>query len=178
MDLKQRKLSKSEWETIEIPVSTSETEILHLITNGYSNVNLKVNKTDSIFTHLKIEYSHQIEEYLYIKFFADKIKDIVQKYNISFIRFGSNSKRTKIIEENEIVDNHIYYMNLANIVKLKSRDQIRLSKLNTDTDFTHMYEFILFNNLEQMLELKHSNNKHWLNCYYTITKLIDNSVET
>jgi len=178
MDLKQRKLSKSEWETIEIPVSTSEIEILRLITNGYSNVNLKVNKTDSIFTHLKIEYSHQIEEYLYIKFFADKIKNIVEKYNISFIRFGQNSKRTKIVEENEpTTDQQIYYINLANIVKLKSRDQIRLSRLNMDTDVSSMYEFTLFNNLEQMIELKYSNNKNWLNYYYTITKLIDNSVE-
>ena len=52
MDLKQRKLSKSEWDSIEIPVSKSENEILRLITNGFSNVQLKVNKTDSIFTYL------------------------------------------------------------------------------------------------------------------------------
>jgi hypothetical protein len=46
-----------------------------------------------------------------------------------------------------------------------------------DTDVSSMYEFTLFNNLEQMIELKYSNNKNWLNYYYTITKLIDNSVE-
>ena len=52
MDLKQRKLSKSEWESIEIPVSKAENEILQLITSGFSNVHLKINKTDSIFTFL------------------------------------------------------------------------------------------------------------------------------
>ena len=52
MDLKQRKLSKSEWESIEIPVSKAETEILRLITNGFSNVHLKVNKTDFIFMQI------------------------------------------------------------------------------------------------------------------------------
>ena len=33
MDLKQRKLSKSEWDSIEIPVSSNENEILQLITS-------------------------------------------------------------------------------------------------------------------------------------------------
>ena len=77
MDLKQRKLSKSEWESIEIPVSKDENEVLQLITNGFSNVNLKVNKTDSIFTYLKIEYNSQIEEFLYVKYFADRVKDLI-----------------------------------------------------------------------------------------------------
>jgi hypothetical protein len=56
MDLKQRKLSKSEWDSIEIPVSKSETEILQLIVSGFSNIHIKINKTDSIFTYLKISY--------------------------------------------------------------------------------------------------------------------------
>ena len=43
MDLNQRKLSKAEWESVEIPVSTSEIEILKLITCGYHNVNIKIN---------------------------------------------------------------------------------------------------------------------------------------
>ena len=78
MDLKQRKLSKSEWDSIEIPVSKSETEILQLIVSGFSNIHIKINKTDSIFTHLKIEYNPQIEDFLYVKFFADKIKTLIQ----------------------------------------------------------------------------------------------------
>ncbi len=54
MDLKQIKLSKSEWDSIEIPVSGQEIEVLNLITKGYSDVNVKINKTDSLFTFLKI----------------------------------------------------------------------------------------------------------------------------
>ena len=55
MDFKQRKLTKSEWESIEVPVSADEIEILNLINDGYSNVNIKYNKTNSLFTFLKIE---------------------------------------------------------------------------------------------------------------------------
>ena len=94
MDLTQRKLSKSEWDGIEIPVNKDELEILQLIVNGFSNVQLKVNNTNSIFTQLKIEYNDQIEEFLYANFFADKIKTLVQKYNISFICFTSSRKKT------------------------------------------------------------------------------------
>ena len=90
MDLKQRKLSKSEWDGIEISVNKDELEILRLIINGFHNIQLKVNNNDSIFTQLKIEYNPQIEEFLYVKFFADKIKTLIEKYNISFICFGSN----------------------------------------------------------------------------------------
>ena len=116
MDLKQRKLSKSEWETIEIPVANTETEILRLITNGFSNVQLKINKTDSIFTHLKIEYNLQIEEFLYVKFFADKIKTIVRENNISFIKFSTDHsiKRNKTNNNNTTdLDNKIHYIDIS-----------------------------------------------------------------
>jgi len=173
MDLTQRKLSKSEWDGIEIPVNKDELEILQLIVNGFSNVQLKVNNTNSIFTQLKIEYNDQIEEFLYANFFADKIKTLVQKYNISFICFTSSRKKTG--DE----DKDIYYINVATIVKLKSSDQIRLSRLNTETisSNNNIYEFVLYNNLEKMLEYKEKNNHKWMYYCYTLNKLIKNNVE-
>ena len=177
MDLKQIKLSKSEWDGIEISVSKSELDILRLITNGFLNVHLKVNKTNSIFTHLKIEYNAQIEEFLYVKFFADKIKLMVEKYNILFIRFGSEPGAKKSKNANNESENNIYYINVASIVRLKSSDQIRLSRLNSLNDDTNMYEFVLYNHLEQMVEHKYSNKKTWIYFYYTITKLIQNNIE-
>ena len=103
MDLTQRKLSKSEWDGIEIPVNKDELEILQLIVNGFSNVQLKVNNTNSIFTQLKIEYNDQIEEFLYANFFADKIKILVQKYNIPFINptiVLSGFNQEKVMKDN------------------------------------------------------------------------------
>lgn len=177
MDLKQRKLSKSEWDSIEIPVSKAEQEILQLITSGFSNVHLKVNKSDSIFTHLKIEYNPQIEEFLYVKFFADKIKQIVQNYNITFIKFEAPDKRTK---HSETTTNKTYYVNIASIVRLKSADQIRLARLDTefsDAYSKNIYEFILYTNLEHMIQYKQTNNYKWMYHFYTLNKLLHNSVE-
>ena len=39
MDLQQNKLSKAEWESIEIPSSEDEKNILKLIIKGFHNVN-------------------------------------------------------------------------------------------------------------------------------------------
>lgn len=177
MDLTQRKLSKSEWDGIEIPVNKDELEILQLIVNGFSNVQLKVNNTNSIFTQLKIEYNDQIEEFLYANFFADKIKTLVQKYNIPFICFTSLRKKNG--DENKEQSQEIYYINVATIVKLKSSDQIRLSRLNTETisSNNNIYEFVLYNNLEKMLEYKEKNNNKWMYYCYTLNKLIKNNVE-
>jgi len=177
MDLKQRKLSKSEWDSIEIPVSSEEIEVLNLITKGFSNVHIKINKTDSIFTYLKIEYSPQIEEFLYVKFFADKVKELVQRYNIEFIKFTADpsSKRSKTLNSTD----KNCYINVSTIVRLKSADQIRVARLNTDNidTNTNIYEFILFNNLEEMIKHKNINNKKWLFHYYTLNKLLQNNVE-
>ena len=179
MDLKQRKLSRAEWESIEIPVSKTENEILQLITSGFSNVHLKINKTDSIFTFLKIEYNTQIEEFLYVKFFADKVKNIVQQHNITFIRFGPDPANRRNRATDGSKDN-IHYVDVSTIVRLKSGDQIRLSRLDSEsvnTTDTNIYEFILYSNLEQILKHKTINNKKWMYYYYTLSKLMKNNVE-
>ena len=40
MDLTQRKLTKQEWEGIEVPVSNQEKTILKMISEGFTNVDL------------------------------------------------------------------------------------------------------------------------------------------
>ncbi len=176
MDFKQRKLSKSEWDSIEIPVSQSETEILKLITAGFHDVHIKINKTDSIFTFLKIEYNAQIEEFLYVKYFADKIKDIVTKNNIEFIKFNSG-KKTKDTDNNNTNPN-TYIINVSGIVRLKSGDEIRLNKTDFNPEImSKLYEFVLFDNLQKMINYKHTNDLKWHYYYFTLNKLIKNNVQ-
>ena len=43
MDLTQNKLTKSEWETIEIPVSSEEKKILEMRSKGYDKIDTKYN---------------------------------------------------------------------------------------------------------------------------------------
>jgi uncharacterized protein YeeX (DUF496 family) len=69
MDLKQKKLSKSEWNSIEISVSENEKNILKLISRGYHDVNVKLNNTESLFTYLKVDYNQSLEDYLFSRYF-------------------------------------------------------------------------------------------------------------
>ena len=73
MDLIQRKLTKLEWDTTEVPVSVTEKKVLELISDGYDNVNIKINHNNSLFMFLKIEYSKEMEDYLYNKYFNEII---------------------------------------------------------------------------------------------------------
>ena len=56
MDLKQRKLNKSEWDSIEISVSKAEIDILNMIIKGYDDVNIRINNNNSLLTFLKIVF--------------------------------------------------------------------------------------------------------------------------
>jgi hypothetical protein len=195
MDLKQIKLSKSEWDSIEIPVSGQEIAVLNLITKGYSDVNVKINKTDSLFTFLKIEFNNEIEEFLYNKYFAEKVKTIVKKYGFTFIKFQKPraekiTKKTlsvfkeselEVVKEAEAVESSldkICYIDIVTNVKLKTKDQIRLSRTeHIDENSVNIYEFVLFRHFDQMIIEKSKNNKHWLFHYYTLSNLINNNVE-
>ena len=57
MDLTQSKLTRAEWETIEVPVSQSEKNILKLIISGYHDVNIHTNEHLSLYSFLKIDKS-------------------------------------------------------------------------------------------------------------------------
>jgi hypothetical protein len=191
MDLKQVKLSKSEWDSIEIPVSDKEKEVLSLITKGYSDVNIKINKTDSLFTYLKIEFISEIEEFLFCKYFSDKIKDLIKKNNLTCIKFekakGNKQKKHKMLAASEAteaveganeVNDGICYIELNSNIKLKSKDQIRLNRMDTiNPDTSDIYEFVLYGHFEKMVTEHSKSIKHWMFHYYTLRKLLANTIE-
>jgi hypothetical protein len=155
MDLNQRKLSKAEWDSIEIPVSPTEIEILKLITSGYADVNIKQNKTHSLFSYLKIEFSEKMEEFLYTKYCEKRINKLIRDNKLDYISVDAK----------------------ANIV-IKKADQIRLSQndSNIETLQDAIFEFVLIDNLEKLIHYKFKNNKKWLFYYFTIHKLIKNNI--
>ena len=184
MDLAQRKLNKSEWESIEIPVSQEEKEVLQLIMDGYSNVNIKYNKFNSLFTYLKIEYSEAMEDHLYNKYFSEKIKKLKKEHPLELLDVDVNSKPT---------------IKKADIIRI---DQNDISKLNSSI----IFEFMMIEMIENILNFKNndkktnknknkpnkndnnnSNNNNnnnnnntsndkWLLQYYTLSKLNKNNI--
>jgi hypothetical protein len=171
MDLKQCKLSKSEWDSIERPIHNNELEILKLITSGFHDVNIKLNNHNSLFNYFKIDYNPQIENYLFNTYISNKLKTIATKYNIHFIHIDE-------INTNEMNHNikHFNY-NTNTIVRLKSSDQIRLNRTNvSNTHNDNIYEFVLLKHIEKLFHEKKRNSHKWLLHYYTLNKLISNNV--
>ena len=160
MDLKQRKLNKSEWESIEIPVSKDEISVLDLIIKGYSDVNIKINNNQSLISFLKMEISSEMEDYLYTTYFAGKVKEISNKYPdaASYLLVSINSK-----------------------IKIKKGDMIRLEKykgVTSELIQKNIYEYVLIDCLEQLLNYKFMKlpKKSWEYYYFTLFKLVKNNI--
>ena len=73
MDLSQTKLSKSEWQSVEIPVSDQEKRILSLILEGYENPDIRSNRHQSLIRTMKVDASEEMEYYLYTTYFAETV---------------------------------------------------------------------------------------------------------
>ena len=155
MDFQQRKLTKMEWESIEVPVSPDEVEILQLIRSGYANVNIKFNKANSLFRFLKIEYSEQLEDYLYNKYLMPSINDITSKYAMECIRVDANTAAT-----------------------IKKADSIRIQKNTVESLRENgIYEYLLLDHMEKTLKYKKKRDQKWEFHYFTLFKLTKNAVE-
>ena len=104
MDLKQQKLSKSEWESVEIPVSEDEAAILKLITSGFTDVNIKTNKTNSLIVFLKIEYSEQMEDFLYNRHFSRRISHLFKESRITYVKFSNDNNKYRAKKEDAVIE--------------------------------------------------------------------------
>uniref|UniRef100_A0A6C0B9N1 Uncharacterized protein n=1 Tax=viral metagenome TaxID=1070528 RepID=A0A6C0B9N1_9ZZZZ len=149
MDLKQLKLSKSEWQSIEVPASEDEKQILKLITQGYHNVNIRHNKNCSLFSYLKIEYSEVIEDYLYNKFFLPTVERI---RNLASKEFASQVIANPVLKK-------------ADLIRIENNESAKLKS-------GEIYETILLTCIENMFKYK----TKWRLHYFTLYKLVQNSV--
>ena len=58
-----------EWESIEIPISDQEKNILKIIQDGFLQLDIRQNYHSTLLSYMKIDYSPEIEMYLYEKYF-------------------------------------------------------------------------------------------------------------
>ena len=65
MDLTQRKLTKQEWESIEIPVSSHEKTVLKMIREGFENINIKHNNNQSLLTYAKLDDTEVMQIHIF-----------------------------------------------------------------------------------------------------------------
>jgi len=152
MDLVQRKLTRDEWNSIEVPISIEEKKIIKLIIDGYTDINLVENYNDSLMTYIKIPYSENMENHLYNVYFKKLIEEHVKKYKLDYDCIISNSQSTII----------------------KKIDSLRLEK-NTTKLMKEMkedlFDYLLIVIIGKLLKYKKINNSKWNYYYYTLYKI-------
>ena len=139
MDLTQSKLSRTEWNSIEVPVSQSEKEILKLIDDGFNNVNIKYNSNQSLLSIIKIDKNEEIEAFLYTKYFEEKFKKIKTQYE-------SSNRGVKL-------DFEIPSIPQKTLKKLKKADIIRLDCVDSTIQKYRekILEFVQLDLVESMM---------------------------
>ena len=155
MNFDQNKLTRSEWESIEISVAPDKLEILRVIIDGFHNVNITYNKTVSLLQFLKIELTPEMDDYLYTIYFSKRVAEISKKY-------GNHPTLQIKIKTN---------------AKIKTADSIRI-KNSTDVSLSDkkIYEFLILDFIEELFKHYQLKNNQWIYYYFTISKISKNNI--
>jgi hypothetical protein len=137
MDLSQTKLTKEEWNILEIPIIGREFEIIKMIHKSGKNIDTTIKNTKTLINFIKIESNiEKFHIYLYVKYF----KDILKKIN----------KKNKYFEYNLKVEKK------GKSFDLKKADQIRLNNFNKRIKEKkgEIFEYLLIDVLEKLFNSK------------------------
>ena len=158
MDLSQKKLSKSEWLNVEIMVPNEEKSILKLIIDGYHNVNLRHNNTQSLMATMKLVNTAEIEQQLYNQYFDQPIQDLLNEYS-------------DIFDLPDQINAHV--PKFKKQVSLKKRDLIRINSMNKNIaqQKDKIFEFILLELCEEILKSLDAENNRYAYYLYTLIQL-------
>ena len=151
MDLKQNKLTKAEWDSIEIQVSSDEKKILKLIDDGYDNVNIRLNETSSLNSYINFPQTREMDYFLFKKYFEDEMMHVIKKYGDTHLNA------------------YICNINHGKLKKLKSGETIRLNNLDNNIKLNklNIFEYLL---IDLFIDLvKHINNRKIKYAFYLYT---------
>jgi len=145
MDLNQEKLTKTEWESTEIPISDDEKEIMKLIMAGYYDVNHIYNKKKSMLNYLSLVPNENLMEYMYIEYYKSKIDKLKKNYRVNY----------------EDLDKMKYQ-------KINSMEKIKLDNLSSKIKDCEnkIFESVLLYIVEGLLKFKEKKTWDKFNKYY------------
>ena len=158
MDLKQSKLTKTEWENTEIPVGDDEKRILRLICDGFHDVSLKTNMNQSLYQLIKINNSPEMEAYLYERYFSNDVKKLMKKYGSETIgEFKWIKKTTNTLKK-------------ADIYKIDNMDNNILVKKDK------IFEFVILDMITVILRSFTKGTSKYSLALYTLIQLLGSSI--
>jgi hypothetical protein len=159
--LSQIKLTKKEWEMVEIKVTPDKLEILEMMEQGYNNDKIICYKLQSLVSFLKLENTNEIDSYIYEQFFKKDISKLLLLLSVpENITFSHPTKSLKN--------------------KVKKSDMIRITHNITNIISENTYEYILLQFIEKLLISKKNVGKtkssstnliDWKFYYFTLYKI-------
>ena len=157
MDFTQRKLSKSEWVGLEIPVPPSELKIIQLIKTGYSDLKVYNNNVQSVLSYLKIQNNEGVDSYVFETYFLEDIKKLGKKFDLPDSAIP-------------LVKKHA--LKKADLFRIQNSD----TKINENKP--NIFEFVLFKILADMFsEKKNTKKTKWVLHYYTLQVLLTYKID-
>jgi hypothetical protein len=154
MDLTQRKLTKEEWEALEIPLPKNELKILKMIYNSYENPDYVSNDSISLNSYMKVSGCFDLYDYHFYELYFKKIIDKIIKNNNLGLKLDTKKPKKKLKK--------------ADIFRIKNL-QKKIHEVNSD-----IYEYILLNMCKNLLTTKKDERIKW---YYTLIKLLNNKID-
>jgi len=151
MDLTQTKLTKSEWDFLELPVSKKEKSILKLLFDSRKNIEVSFNNSNSLLKFVKIRNDDMepFHYYVYEQYLKKEIEGINKKYSETYQ--VKRKKKTKLKKIDEMRMKHL---------------KNKIEKIKDD-----LYEFIILKNITLFFNEKYSGRY-----YYTLTQLLKNNI--
>ena len=174
MDLTQNKLTRTEWESIEMPCSASEQILLNLVKDGFHNTNITQNNASTIISFLKLEATPALHNYMFGEHFEKRMKEIslmFQSVNISVkmpeiskkLRMPCNADRIRLERAGKIssetrstIFEFTICKHIENLATSVSKDYSSLSKKVTAEGAGNCYI---------------KNNPKWMNHFYALSRL-------
>jgi hypothetical protein len=187
MDLTQKKLSKSEWESIEIPVSDDEKKILKVIMKGYANHDIRFNDNQSLIQILRIlsvtenmtkkEIDAKIDmmhSHFFTEYFSKEIKRVVDELQTKTKKKGESQKN--ISEWTQTITNWLKEntpKSGAKDSKIKKVDLMRIKNMESNiiSQKNYIFEYVLLDLSEKFLISLCSGSTDYGFQLYTLTQL-------
>ena len=160
MDFNQNKLTKSEWESIEIPVAQQEQQIIRMITEGFNDVNTSFNNNHSILGFMKIVPTSD-SDLLKIHYF---IYDLYFKKNIE-------TQLNKHFKDNKYKHPTEEKTSLRKIDKMRI-EKNTISSIKNTSKIDDIFEFQLLELSCKMIRYIQNSNTRFMLSYYSLVHLL------
>lgn len=141
MDFTQGKLTKSEWDSVEVPDSHEEQQIYQLIKEGYHDVGIVRNSSQTLLQYMKIAPSDEMHAHMYELYFKMHVDEMCEAFGLS--AFETDTDKKKLVKKADLI-------------------RIQNTNSNLDDQKTKIYEFVLLSLLLNLLNNKFPHMyPHW-----------------